>query len=176
MGDISVQFHAAPDELMLFIEEVIRDFGAKAVVMRFRPFDVKEVRLEDFRRLLNNAPDYRRWAFLLGNPVLSVTNELEFADKNPDQLRLDVGRKSEKGLEQSWLSARTANCDALATWKKVANRLKKRTEQGVTAVNPKTGATGRMKSYRYTIGAKSLEAQGTAMLPIAGTSFLKLEN
>ncbi len=174
MADISIQFHALPEELMRFIKEVAEDFSANVVAMRFFPFMLRPVSTVEIEHFFECAPDYRRWAFTQSEVALPIADELDFADKNPDHLRLEIGRRTERGLEQSWLTARTVNTDALATWRRVATRLKKMTNQGVTAINPNTGASSRMKSFRYTNGAKSLESLGIAMLPIAGTSLLKL--
>ena len=175
MADISIQFHALPEELFFFVEEVIRDFRVNLVAMQLRPFKLKEVSATNIQNFFAKEPTFRRLAFLVGEPVLPSVHELDFANKNPDHLRLDVGMKTDRGLCQSWLSARTENHDAMAVWKKIAAHIKKTTKQGVTAVNPKTGATSNMKSFRYTAEAKALAEQGVPMLPIAGASLLRFD-
>jgi hypothetical protein len=181
MADISIQFHALPDEVVYFAEEIVRDFSLYLAGMRSFPFDVKQVCDLPCRvpgsvvEFCKTMPEYKRLAFTLARPVVTVKSELDFADKNPDYLRLDVGKLVAKGLEQSWLSARTDSKEAIEIWKKVAARLRKVTKQGVLAINPKTGATSIIKSFRYTPKAKALESQGIAALPFAGTALLKLE-
>jgi len=75
---------------------------------------------------------------------------------------------SPDGLRESWLSARTANTTAIATWKKIAKRLKSMTVQGATAINPDTKTTGPAKGHRFSEGARTLEAAGVPMLTITG--------
>lgn len=175
MTDISVQFHALPEETLLFVKELVCDFDVNLVAIQLRPFGVKKIDCTSIRSLLANEPMSRRFGFVLGDPDFRALNELDFADRNPDYLRLDIGAVTEKGLGQSWLSARTENGDAIKIWKMIAARLRRITKSGVTAVNPHTGATSRMKSFRYTAGAKALAEEGTPMLPIAGGSLLRFE-
>jgi hypothetical protein len=173
MSDISVQFHASPSENLEFIEVVLREFRLYLVAIQLRPFAVKEIDAANLHDFVGGEPNFRRFAFLLNPPVISVQHELDFADKNPDYLRFDIGVETEKGLQQSWLSARTQNRDAIEVWKKVALLLKQRTMQGAIAVNPKTGARSNIKSFRYTAKARALSEQGMPMLPMAGASLLK---
>lgn len=168
MADISIQFHALPKELLSFVQQIVADFALHIVTLRYRPFDVSELcgsQLDDY--FSDDSPD-KRLHFTLEGPVLSAAHELEFGDKNPDSLRLDIGSLGGDGLRESWLSARTENLTAIAIWKKIAKRLRDLTEQGATAVNPETGATGPAKGHRFTEGAKRLEATGTPMLTITG--------
>jgi hypothetical protein len=176
MADISIQFHATPEENMHFVDEILRDFGTNTVAMRFFPFHLITISGEDVQGAFKAAPEYQRWAFTLGKPILSVAHELAFADENPDYLRLDTGRRLEKGLEQSWVSARTRDKEILAVWREIAVRLKKRTMQGVIAINPTTGETSRLRSFRFTKGARDLQSHGVAMLPFAGTALLRFED
>lgn len=175
MADISIQFHALPEEDLAFIEEIAKDFEIYLAVMKFFPFELKAVSPSEIQSVFQTLPQYRRWAFTINYPTLSVSDELAFGEKNPDHLRLEVGRTSEKGLEQSWLVTRTDNENAITIWRTVARRLKKMTFTGVTAINPRTGLSSRMKSFRYTKGAKSLESAGVHMLPLAGGSLLRFD-
>lgn len=168
MADISIQFHATPDELLAFAKQAVADFGLHVVAMRFFPFEAVEVDRGRLDSLFVDASPFRRLAFSLGVPVLPVEHELDFADKNPDHLRLDVGRRETSGLRESWLTARTDNPEALAAWKKVAKRLRDTTTKGATATNPRTGATGPARGHRFTAGARTLEAGGVPMLTNTG--------
>lgn len=168
MADISVQLHALPEELLSFVRQIIADFGLHVTALRFRPFDVSELSESQLDGCFLDDSPYKRLHFTIEKPVLPVAHELDFGDKNPDNLRLDIGTLSEEGLRESWLSARTGNPGAFATWKKIAKRLKSLTEQGATAVNPKTGGTGPAKWHRFTEGARRLEATGIPMLTITG--------
>ena len=168
MPDISIQFYATPAELLTFAKEAMRDFKLHAVTMRFRPFATREVDATDLDAYFADSSEFRRWAFTVDAPHLPVEHELDHADKNPDHLRLDVGKCDSASLEQSWLSCRTENKAAYGTWKKIAKKLKTMTLSGVTSTNRQTGVSGEHKSFRYTTGAKALEDQGITMLPTVG--------
>jgi hypothetical protein len=168
MADISVQFHALPEELLSFVRQIVVDFGLYVVALRFRPFDSSELSESQLDDCFSDKSPYKRLHFTVGKPVLPVAHELDFGDKNPDSLRLDIGTLGEDGLRESWLSARTENPAAIAMWKQIAKLLKSLTEQGATAINPKTGGIGPAKGHRFTEGAKRLEATGIQMLTITG--------
>src|SRR5262249_54727334 len=149
-----------------FLREIVADYGLHMIALRTRPFEIGELSqgaLDEY--LLGDSPS-KRLQFTLKDPVLPVAHELEFADKNPDSLRLDVGTLGRDGLRESWLSARTEDPSAIATWKKVARKLKEMTVQGATAINPKTGATGPAKGHRFSEGAAKLQATGVPMLTV----------
>ena len=168
MADISIQFHALPEELLAFVRQVVAEFDLRVVALRYRPFRARELAEDQLADCFaDDSPD-RRLHFSLGEPALAVARELEFGDKNPDSLRLDVGVVDSNGVRESWLSARTDNSAALAVWRQVAKRLKGITEQGATAISPKTGGRGPARSHRFSAGAKRLEAAGTPMLTITG--------
>lgn len=168
MADISIQFHAMPEELRAFVRQIVADFDLLVVALRFRPFDASELSGGQLDGCFSDDSPYKRLHFTLGKPILPVAHELDFGDKNPDSLRLDIGTLDEDGVRESWLSARTENPAAITKWKKIAKRLKTITEQGATAINPKTGGVGPVKSHRFMEGAKRLEATGTPMLTITG--------
>lgn len=168
MADISIQFHALPEELREFVKQCVSDFGLHVVAIRYRPFEAVELAGDRLNEVFLDSSTHRRLHCTLGKPTLPVADELVFGDKNPDALRLDIGERTKKELRESWLSARTENTAALAVWKKIAKRLKGLTEKGALAVQPKTGATGSARGHRYTPGAKALEASGVPMLTITG--------
>lgn len=168
MPDISIQFYATPMELLSFVKEAMVDFKLHAVAMRFRPFEAREVDPAELNSYFSDSSEFYRWAFTVDTPHLPVEHELDHADKNPDHLRLQVGKCDSTGLEQSWLSCRTENAAAFGTWKKIAKKLKAITLSGITSTNRQTGASGEHKSFRYTTGAKALEDQGVTMLSTVG--------
>ena len=168
MPDISIQFYAAPDELLSFVMEVMRDYALHAVTMRYRPFEAKAVDISNLESLFAPSSEFRRWAFTVDTPRLPVEHELDHADKNPDHLRLDVGKLSDGSLEESWLSCRTQNMVVYSIWKKIAKRLKDRTLAGITARNRQNGIQSEYRQFRYSQGAKELEDQGVTILAHVG--------
>jgi hypothetical protein len=174
MADISIQFHALPEELRDFVKQCVADFGLRVVAIHYRPFEAVEVEGDRLNEPFLDSSTHRRLHFTLGTPTLPAANELDFGDKNPDALRLDIGERSKNELRESWLSARTENAAALAVWKKIAKRLKAMTEKGALAVNSKTGDTGPARGHRYTLGAKALQTSGVPMLDLGGVIIFKL--
>jgi hypothetical protein len=168
MADISIQFHALPEEQRDFVTQCISDFGLHVVAIRYSPYEAVELDSAAIADVFLDASPVRELAFTLCHPNLPAKGNMEFWDKNPDVLRLQIGRRSEKGVEESHLSARTENAAALAVWKKIAKRLKSMTEKGALAVQPKTGAAGPARGHRYTAGARALEATGVPMVTITG--------
>ena len=174
MADISIQFHALPEELQLFVKECVVEFNLHVVAMRFFPFGAIVVRIDDLDTVFSASSPYEELALTVGKPSLPVKSNTDFYDKNPDLLRVDIRRAGQKGLEQTRIAARTNNPGSLVIWKKIAKRLKAMTQTGVLAVNPETGASVAAPSFRFTSGAKELAATGIPMLPIAGGCLLKL--
>lgn len=174
MPDISIQFYATPEELLSFVRESMTDHNLHAVTMRFRPFEAREVGLADLNSYFSNSSDYYRWAFTVDAPNLPVEHELDHGDKNPDHLRLEVGKFDLSSLWESWLSCRTNNKAVYDIWKKVALKLRKQTLAGVTGVNRQNGMRVFYKSGRYTNGAKLLEEAGVSMIPPQGPNGPKI--
>jgi hypothetical protein len=168
MADISIQFHALPEELREFVKQIVPEFGLHVIAIRFPPYRAVELDSEQVDEAFTDSSPYDELAFTLRQPILPAKGNMEFCDKNPDALWLAIGKRTKTDLRESWLSARTENAAVLAVWKKIAKRLRGMTERGALAVQPKTGATGPARDHRYTAGAKALEASGVPMLTITG--------
>jgi hypothetical protein len=54
MPDISIQFHAIPDEMRDFAEEIVHDFSLHMVAMKFFPFEAVEVKPNDIARVFSD--------------------------------------------------------------------------------------------------------------------------
>jgi hypothetical protein len=171
MADISIQFHAHPDELEQFVSEWARKYRLNLVGVELKPFRV--FRVGDTRLDLASNLSIQRIAFFASNPDLSVNTPNEFSDQNPDKLLLAIGRLEERGLRESWLTAKE-DSQNFPIWKKIAKELKTVTQAGAVAVNPATGAKSKLRTHRYTKGAKALEQEGMDILPVAGSAKLKL--
>jgi len=173
MTDILIQFHAVPDELAAFVREVTAEVPAHMTAFRFFPFSTTLVGVDTVEAAVLDA-SVRELAFTLDEPRLPVATANEFLARNPSALRLDIGRLSEHGLNESCLSARTSDEAAMEAWRKVARRLRKVTQAGAVGVNSATGATSRLKNHRFTVGAKALDERGVTIRPVAGSAVLHL--
>jgi len=173
MEDISVQFHATPDELLEFSKRVGTEFGVHVVAMKFAPFEAIEINATNLDQLCDQECLFHQMAFTVESPRLPATGVMNFLDKNPGALRLTVERISDAGLRQSLLSARVGTKADFLIWKQVAKRLKEMTKPGVIVLNPDTGKSVHNRTHRYSAGAKALAASGLPMLPLAGGNIIE---
>jgi hypothetical protein len=98
-----------------------------------------------------------------------------FIEKNPSYLILNIGRLTEKGLKESWLSGTTQDPQLIKVWKKIAQKLKNKTSSGLWAVNPMLNTKAFYKNVRFTVGASDLSKKGTKLLPTAGWTYYVTE-
>jgi hypothetical protein len=173
MPSISIQFHALPNELATFVQQFVSEMGLYAVAITFPPFAARQAAAADVTSLIVEGPCLRL-VFTERPPYLPIVSETEFWEKNPGSLDLLIGRMTPKGLKQSALGCGTAAPPISPTWKKIARKLRAATKAGTISINPDTGATGRVKSFRYTLGAKALSDQGVPILPLGGGTLMKL--
>ncbi|HEU5070309.1 MAG TPA: hypothetical protein VFV96_07840 [Verrucomicrobiae bacterium] len=172
MSSISIQFHATPDELAEFVNKISFGFDIHVIGMSFPPFQAVELFGKHIEEAIRNGT-FWRIAFTEFAPNLPVETQKEFGEKNPKSLYLDVGRLTANGLGESWLACRTIDVQIPVAWKRVQAELRSITKSGATAMHP-DGASIRVRNHRFTPGAKLLNDNGVPMLPIAGTTMLKL--
>lgn len=108
------------------------------------------------------------------SPSINSTSPNSFLDENPGSIVLDFGSLSDLGLGESALSFISDEKDKVSIANKVASRLKKMTKTGVIAVSPINGAEVKIRSHRYTEGAKLRYDEGMKILPIAGNNLYKI--
>jgi hypothetical protein len=167
MPDVSVQFHACPGELADFFGQCVSDYNLHVVKVTFPPYRAEEVPRDSLGDIVSESSNTEAIAFTVEKPILVKTSR-DLRDENPDALHLHLGKKSEAGLKESHLSARTTNMDSFAVWKKIAKRLKAITAPGAIAINPDTGVSGTAKWHRFTEGARKLDASGVRLLSVTG--------
>lgn len=164
------QFHAKPEELFLFIANLREELGCSLAIIGWQPFSLKIIdKSEEFdpNILKTDNLHYLRIALSINQLVLAES-EGRFYDLNPNFVTLDVGRLSPDGLEESALSFGSDDDEAIVFAKKAFFKLKKITSAGVVAVNPITQAEGRVRTHRYTPGAKELFESGVTMKSLGG--------
>jgi hypothetical protein len=169
MADLSIQFHALPDEIIPLVCSFLDEVQACVSAIKYRPFLVTAVDRAKLSTVLGNVK-VDRVAFTLASPALPARGMLEFLDRNPDALVLDVGKVLDIGLQESWLTARTHDAATLSAWRKLSKRVLAATATGAIAVNPQTGATAPARGHRFSTGAKAMDRAGVPMLPAAGTA------
>ncbi len=130
MVDILIQFHASLPELADFVRTVVAREDVHVMALRFGPFSASVIRLDDIGPALTDA-SVRELLFTLRQPELGVTNLNALLDRNPNALRLTIGRQTVDGLGESSLGARTADDRAISAWRRAATTLRHMTSAGV---------------------------------------------
>jgi hypothetical protein len=174
MSDISIQFHAIPDELVPLVKELVSEPQVHFLGMGSPPFTVTEISPEQIEQAMLDR-SYWRFAFTKEKPIPPIVSQKEFGERHPCALILDVGRRTNRGLEQSWLACRTFDLPLPDAWRRFARKLRAITTAGAVAVNPDTGASAIVRNHRYTPGAKELNESGVPMCSAGGT-FLNLRD
>jgi hypothetical protein len=169
---VSVQFHALPSELLSLLDSFADEVeGLHFAALRFPPFRVSPIDRSGLADAFRD-PSVGRLRLSLSEPAPATAPMIERPESNPNHLLIDIGRQTDEGLAESWLTATTDNPTALAVWRKLARRLKAMTKAGAIAVNPKTGEQSTLRNHRYSAGAEEAQRAGVAMLPAGGTSRL----
>lgn len=164
-----VQLHIAPDELLSFIYDVVREYNLHIVLMKFNPNFICE-NVPDAQKL-SDAIDLRAGqevVLLLKEPRVEGANQLEFYDHNPDYISFDFGKWLPQGLRQSSVSYKADDAATISVGKDIFRKIKNNSKTGVLIINPRTGVSAISKTYRFTSGALALERSGVPMLPIGG--------
>lgn len=171
----SIQFHADPCELYSLLSELLKEGMLSLVAVSLRPFSATRVCASSLETLISEGV-VNRWYFFVREPRLLCDTEREFSRLNPSSIRLDIGKMTSRGLEQSWLVCEAVPQNNERDFQQIFARIKKLTTAGVTAINPVSGATAKIRSFRYSSGAKLLAAQGVPMLPPAGNAIIIIDN
>ena len=105
MVGFSLQFHCLPEEIIPLVCSFVEEVQAHVMAIRFHPFEVRMVGKDDLAGVFGD-PDVRRIAFTVKAPTVSAETMNTFLDRNPGALLLDIGRRQDVGLKESWLRAR----------------------------------------------------------------------
>jgi hypothetical protein len=176
MPAITIQFHALPEELLALAKAWVSEFGLHVVAIKYPPYQATEVDPGALASIFAEGSAVRELAFTLSHPVLPAKGTVDLAEKNPDMLRLRVGGRTAKGVGESHFGADSDDPVAMGIWKKVGKKLKDVTSLGVLVVHPQTGETSPARGFRFTSGAKALDANGVAMLSMTGLRLTMIEH
>jgi len=161
------QFHATTEELIEFVRESIEKYHVHATALHAFPFSAERVTDDNLDELLMDRTVHKVvFTEILAD--LTATGGLEFMDRNPAAMVLDVGRLVPRGLEESSLST----MEATPLWKKIATDLKRKAPAGVIGTSEKSGDSTFYRDHRVTAGAKALSEQGIALRQFAQSSMV----
>lgn len=172
---ILIQFHSTIEETLGFLNSTRSELGLKMAIMTLKPFSLREIDGElSVDDIAIDADNDIRVILSDGGVDSTANSPNQFLDSNPGVVIFDIGRLSDKGLHESALSFGSEVESKVAIAKKISSKLKKVTKVGALAVNPSTGAEAKLRSHRYTYGAKVKHDLGVKILPVAGGSIIKL--
>jgi hypothetical protein len=159
MRKFALQFHAMPSELMELVSWLSRD-------SHFRIFEFAGSSIAPLRP--GNVAGRR--LFVSGHPLASDVG----TDPTglPHVAVLDCGAWDAGGLGQSSFMGFGRTSGEISDWTNISRKIRKCTTAGMTAINPRSGARARIKSFRFTAGVREFHLNGGVLLPPAGDAVL----
>jgi hypothetical protein len=173
MSAIGVQFHSTFEETFAFLLECAREMRLQMILSWRKPaFRVAVAESADEARSLVGVMGVPASIRLtVDSPVASVQDENELLSKNPSALLVEICTRMPAGLKESFLGVKTDDEASIRLWRKIADRWRKRTSAGAIAFNPSTGASGVVKTHRFTPEARRLAREAVTMWALGGKSF-----
>lgn len=169
MGNISIGFHATPEEIYSFAYQMVEEYNLKVVASKISP--QFEFRIIEQSYFLENE------AYLCSSRFIILcdqfTNELSndynsFLIQNIDNLIIQLGEITSEYMKESTIGTRCQDSEKLKIWKSIIKQLKKQMHQGVWAVNPNSESKSKCKNNYYSEGALIAYKSGVVMKAFAG--------
>jgi hypothetical protein len=175
MSNITLQFHADPDELLhTLLPAWIKGHSLSIATERFTPiYHVELVNPALIPALPKGGVD--QVALCRGPINTAVRSSMEFLKANPDCLWVTLGRLDDEGLRESVLGAFASDQDGLKTWRHIRRRATASLRKGAEVVNPVSGARGEVPNHYYSDGALALAKRGVSMLAFGGWNRYELD-
>ncbi|MCK6576303.1 hypothetical protein L6V77_35085 [Myxococcota bacterium] len=175
MAKVSLQFHAAPDELLALASNWAAEHHLRMVVERFFP-QTRCVMVDGTD--LGSAIDHldgvwnRIW-FSKTPLVIDYSTDPPFTDE-PECMALVAGNMTSDGLRESAIGAVSGDTAAMRTWRTVIKSAKSTLLSGAWVLNPASGVRQRLDVHYFTQGALALNQGGVKMLAMAGWNEFQL--
>ena len=169
-----IQLHADPKELCGFVSEVAKEMNLWiSGIWGGHGFGVVP-KAEGLPGLVA-AQGVPSWLFITEKEPAKGDYRAtqDFLRANPGALSVHVGHLSQEGLDESSMGFLTADEGAARRWRRVIDRLKRRTHMGAKATNVGTGLSGDAKSHRYTEAALDLARKGVTMWALGRKTVLE---
>jgi hypothetical protein len=145
------------------------DNGWNVIVEQFFPtYRAVACESSELDAVTSEVDHVRRVSVGPHKPKLNVTREVELIDANPDRLWMLVGKLSDEGLREAFITGGTDDSELLTTWRALLRRANSEMHAGAR-VRGVTGETTAAPRHRHTIGAHRLAESGVTMLAIAGS-------
>jgi hypothetical protein len=176
MTRLSLQFHAAPDEIPRLVGVLAAAHGLRVAVERFFPTtQCIATSADGIAAAIQELGGECDRFWLCAEPLTVDASKDPPLAGRPECMAVSVGRLTPEGLRESAIGAVSDNRDAVRTWRGVLKDAKKQMSKGAWAVNPASGARVVVPDHFYTDGARALSASGTKMLAAAGWNCFEFE-
>lgn len=171
MVKLSLQFHADKDEMAFWIAGWAREMHLFLALELFAPkYRVELIDRERLGESLRTC-EVDRLSLSLAAIDADATSALDFLQRNPDVLIVSFGSQTVDSRSESTIAAMTNDEQSLAAWKAIRNKAKASMHHdGVSVVNPASGARQRLKSHYYSERAQELSRRGVRLLASVGWS------
>ena len=177
MKSVIIQFHALPEELVEFVNQVEKEFKLTVILLRIKPFSIENVTSKFNVEYLKkyDCQDEINIILSVKDVHVDVQSQKQLLSLNKGCIVLALGRLSENQLNESRLSFISDSKEEANLVTKIVSRLKKKTIAGAIAVNPITLSEAKIRTHRFTEGARKAYLNGTKINPLAGNCFYKLD-
>lgn len=164
VSKINLQFHAMPEDIYNFINNLLQDkrYTACGLIL-FPEFAAKSITDE------LTIDDLKKY-----DMVVISTQEIRYSDNYRDFMRsqdnnlgITIGHQADNKLNESGMWVFSEH-EIAQVWKTIIGRFKRSLLKGAWVVNPVSGNRGFYKNIRYTVNAKKEYENGMEICPIAG--------
>lgn len=177
MKSILIQFHTLPNEIKDLVRQFAEDNELTVLKVLRKPFCfsvlIEQGHVKDFN--ISHDTDSVRLVILKNLVHRSSCTSSEFFDSNPGAIVVDIGAQTDVGIYESAMSFRSDDVEGISIATRLAAIIRRRTKAGVFARNPDTGARVRLKSHRYSQGAKAAYETGTPLFALGGKNTIELD-
>lgn len=175
MEKLSLQFHATRPELLPLLVEFAKTRELVRTLLGGSP--PSTIPWDGTLRALSNyqeLPLTVAYTLVPQNPCTKPTN-FDFVRHNPASVLIELGRFTPAGLTESWLATKTEDERILNKERLLKKNIYLITRTGASTENASTGARTPRPNLRFTPGAIAAYKDGVRILPVAGTSIIRLE-
>lgn len=176
MAKVSLQFHAAPHELLAWASTWAAEHQLNMVVERFFPetrcVAVQGVDVTGAIEQLDGV--WNRIWFSRDSLIVEHSADPPLHGQ-PECMVLHVGDMVPNGLRESAVGAVSDDAAALRMWRNIIKSMKSHLRRGAWVSNPVSGARQRANHY-FTKGALAMNQSGVRMLAAAGWGEFELDD
>lgn len=165
-GKINYQFYSTQVELIEFAKSVISKYSIFGYCINTSDQDV-EINSFNIGKGCSELIVFSREELICASKI----HELE--KNNPNALFLEIGKKTNNQLRESWLFCLKTieDSESLSLWGKILRGLKNELQSGAWVCNSKTELREFRKNIRFSKGVLRHYKEGGIVMPAFGNNF-----